>query len=275
MATTRPIRAGRTFAFAGRLIDVVLLGVIALGLLSVLLGRVLPAIGHPVFVVAGPSMVPALPVGAAVALDAVDPAELQVGDVVSLQTGPDRSVFTHRIIRLVDREDGRWIETKGDANPHADPALTPVSAIIGKVGLHIPYAGYLLTLVSTIQGIVLLVSTGLALMLLGWWLDDAAADRRRRAAHRAAAATSAASAAIVAGPASPAVAASLATPIVMPARAATALQPPAPKRRTRKAAAPPPQPVPAAGTVSAAELLRADPDGRRRRRRSELARSRP
>ena len=132
MATTRPIRAGRAFAFAGRLVDLVLLGVIALGLTAVLFGRALPAVGHPVFVVSGPSMVPALPVGTAVALDAVDPARLQVGDVVSLQTGPDRAVFTHRIIRIVDRDDGRWIETKGDANPHPDPARDSLRSLQGR-----------------------------------------------------------------------------------------------------------------------------------------------
>jgi signal peptidase I len=274
MATTRPIRAGRAFAFAGRLVDLVLLGVIALGLTSVLLGRVLPAVGHPVYVVAGPSMVPALPVGAAVALDAVDPATLEVGDIVSLQTGPDRSIFTHRITRIVDREDGRWIETKGDANPHADPSLTPVSAILGRVGLHVPYAGYLLSLVSTIQGVVLLVSSGLTLMLLGWWLDDQATDRRRRAARAVAATGGPATVSHALMPARTIAAvraaldatSSAPTPALMPARAFAA------------AFAAPAMPEPASapiGTISALDLARTDPSGRRRRRRAELARSRP
>jgi signal peptidase len=289
MATTRPIRAGRAFAVAGRLVDLVLLGVITLGLTSVLLGRVLPAIGHPVFVVAGPSMVPAVPVGAAVALDAADPATLRVGDVVTLQTGPDRSIFTHRIIRIVDREDGRWIETKGDANPHADPSLTPVASILGRVGLTVPYAGYLLTLVSTIQGIVLLVSSGLALMLLGWWLDDQASDRRRRAT-RALAPTAvplARTPALMPARAIAAIATASGarpsdTPVVLPARmfaAATAASAEAattvaPAAATGPVATADPAPAPS-GTISAVDLARTDPSGRRRRRRAELARSRP
>jgi signal peptidase len=283
--TTRPIRAGRPFAVAGHLVDLALLAVIAVGLTSVLFGRILPAVGHPVYVVSGPSMLPALPVGTAVALDAVAPERLEVGDVVTLTSGPGRAVFTHRIVRLVDREDGRWIETKGDNNEFADPALTPISQVIGRVGVAVPGVGYLLTLVSTIQGLVLLLGIGATLMALGWFLDDLVLDRRRRAYRAATAMTAAANPLAAFGPMFPALAG---PPIVMPARAALAMHPPAPApkrtRRTKAAAVPAAaEPVaasaeatlPTPGTISAIELLRADPDGRRRRRRADLARSRP
>jgi signal peptidase I len=286
MATTRPIRAGRGFAFAGRLVDLALLGVIALGLTSVLFGRVLPAAGHPAFVVAGPSMVPALPVGTLVVLDAVDPSRLEVGDIVTLKSGSQQAVFTHRILRVVDREDGRWIETKGDANEHIDPSLTPVSAVLGRVGVAVPHLGYLLTLLSTLQGLVLLLGTGATLLVLGWWLDELVVDRRRRASHAVAAA---AAPMMVAGPIvppAPAVA-TPAAPIAMPARAIPAMRSdPEPKRtrgrqraggklRPEPTAAPAEATLPSPGTISAIELLRADPAGHRRRRRSELVRGRP
>jgi signal peptidase len=277
MATTRPIRAGRPFAVAGRLVDLALLGVIALGLTSVLFGRILPAVGHPVFVVAGPSMVPALPVGTAVALDAVDPSRLEVGDIVTLKSGPQQAVFTHRILRIVDRDDGRWIETKGDANEHVDPSLTPATDVIGRVGVAVPYVGYLLTLASTIPGLALLLGAGATLMVLGWWLDDFVLERRRRAYRRATGATPAPA---FMAPTFPAPVLATAGPIVMPARATFAMHPPVATKRRRRAATPPSESIPdaalpAPGTISAIELLRADPGGRRRRRRSELARGRP
>lgn len=278
MSTTRQIRAGRPYAVAGRLVDIALLGVIALGLISVLFGRVLPAVGHPVYVVSGPSMLPALPVGSAVALDVVDTDRLEVGDTVTLTSGPGRAVFTHRIVRIVDREDGRWIETKGDNNERPDPSLTPISQVIGRVGVVAPGVGYLLTLVSTIQGVVLLLAAGGSLMVLGWWLDDLVLDRRRRA-YREAMASAGSSEAVATSAA--------VVPIAMPARAVFAMHPPAPSKRPRRTPkapsaapkAPAPAPVeatlPSPGTISAIELLRADPAGRRRRRRAELARSRP
>ena len=168
----------RRWVVAGRLVDVALLVVVAVGLTSVVLGRVLPALGHPVFVVAGPSMAPAIPVGAAVVLTPVAPGSLAVGDVVSLRSGPEQAVFTHRIIRVADHDGGRWIETKGDANPGPDPSVTSVTAVIGRVDVAIPYAGYALALLSTLSGLLLVLSAGATLLVLGWWLDTAAAARR-------------------------------------------------------------------------------------------------
>jgi signal peptidase I len=181
MTADRPTTAARSLIVLGRVVDLVLLAIVAIGLSSVILGRVLPATGHPVFVVAGPSMSPAIPIGAAVILDTVPTSELVVGDVVSLQSGGQRAVFTHRITRLVDRDGEPWIETKGDANAEKDPSITPASAVIGRVAATVPNAGYLLALMSTPPGVILVLSTGALLIVVGWWLDDLAASRRRTA----------------------------------------------------------------------------------------------
>ncbi len=181
MTADRPTTAARSLIVLGRVVDLVLLAIVAVGLSSVILGRVLPATGHPVFVVAGPSMSPAIPIGAAVVLDTVSEADLGVGDVVSLQSGGQRAVFTHRITRLVDKDGERWIETKGDANAEKDPSITPASAVIGRVAVMVPNAGYLLALMSAPPGVILVLSTGALLIVFGWWLDDVAAARRRTA----------------------------------------------------------------------------------------------
>jgi signal peptidase len=171
----------RPLVVLGRLADLVLIVLILIGLSSVVLGRILPALGHPVFVVGGPSMAPTIPVGAAIVDEIVPPAALAVGDVVSLQSGPDRAIFTHRITRLVDRDGEIWIETKGDANASKDPSITPASGVIGRVAVVIPVAGYALALQSTPPGVVLILSTGTLLIVFGWWIDDMIAARRRAA----------------------------------------------------------------------------------------------
>ena len=182
MAGPRRRADGGSLRAVRLLVDLLLLVVVAIGLGGVVLGRVLPALGSPVLVVAGPSMSPAVPVGAAVVLEPVDPAELAVGDVVSLKSGPARAIFTHRIVRLVPRDDGLWLETKGDANDQPDPSITPASAVIGRVTVALPGAGFALTVLSTPAGVVFILATGVLLITLGWALDDAAHDRRRRAA---------------------------------------------------------------------------------------------
>ena len=161
-------------------VDILLLSVVVIGLAGVALGRILPALGHPVYVVAGPSMEPAIPVGAAVVLASVPSEALRVGDVVSLRSGPSRAVFTHRIVRIVPREDGPWIETRGDANAQPDPAISPTSDVIGRVATVLPLAGYALTVLSAPTGVVFVLSTGALLITLGWWLDGVRPRHRRR-----------------------------------------------------------------------------------------------
>jgi signal peptidase I len=157
-----------------RLLDGLLFALVAVSLGVLVLGRVLPMTGHQALVVAGPSMGTAVPIGAAAILDTVPSSSLAVGDVVSLRSGPERAIFTHRVIRLAERDGTLWLETKGDANPTADPSLTSSDAVLGRVGVVIPYAGYLLTLYSAPSGIVFVVSLGMVLLLLGISLEPRA-----------------------------------------------------------------------------------------------------
>jgi len=160
-----------------RLLDGLLFALVAVSLGVLVLGRVVPLLGHPTLVVAGPSMEPTLPIGAAVVLDQVPPSSLVVGDVVSLRSGAEHAIFTHRIVRLAEQDGVLFIETQGDANAAPDPSLTPAAAVIGRVEVSIPYAGYLLTLYSSVSGILFVLSTGLCLLFLGILLEPTVAER--------------------------------------------------------------------------------------------------
>ena len=160
-----------------RLLDGLLFALVAVSLGILVLGRVVPLLGHPTLVVAGPSMEPTLPIGAAVVLDQVPPSSLAVGDVVSLRSGAERAIFTHRIVRLAEQDGVLYLETQGDANPAPDPSLTPAIDVIGRVAVSIPYAGYLLTLYSSVSGILFVLSTGLGLLLFGILLEPLSARR--------------------------------------------------------------------------------------------------
>ena len=141
-----------------------------LGLLVVLMvsaavfGRILPLTGRTTLVVQGQSMEPAIQLGAAIVAAPVDPAELHVNDIVSMRVGAGRAVVTHRIIRIVEHDGAIWIETKGDANPSADPSIIPATDVIGRVDLVVPDLGYLLALLSTGSGIALAIGLAGALL---------------------------------------------------------------------------------------------------------------
>jgi signal peptidase len=171
------ILAGATTVLR-RIVDIGLLALILVVLFGVLLGKGAPLVGRQSIVIGGSSMEPAIHLGAAIVVQPVDPATLAVGDVVSMQIGPERTTYTHRIVAVVDRADGRWIRTKGDSNPVPDPTLVPVSAIIGRVELNVPFAGYLLALLSIPVGVIFVVGLAATLLAIAWLLESLEPDTR-------------------------------------------------------------------------------------------------
>jgi signal peptidase len=171
--TLRP----RWFATLRRTCDWLLIVLIAVVLFGVVLGRLVPLSGWTTFIIGGGSMEPALPIGAAVLVEPVDPANIRVGDVVSLRSGSQlQSIFTHRVTRIVPREGTIWLETKGDANADVDPSITSTEHVVGRVTATIPYAGFLLALLSVPSGVLLVVLLAAILLTLTWLLESFEVD---------------------------------------------------------------------------------------------------
>ena len=180
---------------ARRTLDALLILVIGLVVATVVVARVIPQLtGGTVFVVGGGSMEPYLPVGAAVVAFPVATEDLRVEQVVSVRVGPQRAVFTHRIIRIVERDDGLWLATQGDANPEPDPSLIRASAVVGRVDWQVPYLGYLVALLGSIPGVAFVVSLS-GFLLAGAWLLETLEDDQRAARRRPATGLAAGSAA--------------------------------------------------------------------------------
>lgn len=105
------------------------------------------------------SMIPAIRPGDLLVVDKVSASELSVGDVVTFRSAESSSTgmsVTHRIIELPGDTNGNTFITKGDANPTADQPLRS-DAIIGKVHLSLPFAGYLLNFLRNPLGLLLII----------------------------------------------------------------------------------------------------------------------
>jgi signal peptidase len=163
-----------------RFLDLLLLALIVAVLLGVLLGKLVPLTGRQTMIVGGSSMEPAIGLGAAIVIKPVEPESLAIGDVVSLRAGDQHAIFTHRIVEVVDRRDGRWIRTKGDANADPDPTLVHASAVIGRTELSIPFAGYLLALLSEPTGVLFLVGLAATILAATWLLESLELERADR-----------------------------------------------------------------------------------------------
>lgn len=163
-----------------RFLDLLLISLVVVVLLGVMLGKLVPLTGRQTMIVGGSSMEPAIGLGAAVVIAPVAAEDLRPGDVVSLRAGSENAIFTHRIVGVVERPDGLWISTKGDANADPDPTLVPASAVIGRSEFSIPFAGYLLALLSIPAGVLFLVGLAATLLASAWLLESLELDEASR-----------------------------------------------------------------------------------------------
>lgn len=190
------------------ILDAALIGLILIALAGAILGRLVPMTGRETLIIGGASMEPEIQLGAAVVIEPVAPEQLAVGDIVSLRSGEGlKSIFTHRITRVISRPDGLWIETKGDANHILDASITPATNVIGRVVLNVPYGGFLLKLLSVPSGVALVICLAGLLVTCTWLVETLEIERRRwprpgarPVAVPAAAGTSGPAAVVQAGP---------------------------------------------------------------------------
>jgi signal peptidase I len=119
------------------------------------------------YVVLTGSMEPAISPGDAVVVDAVDPAAIVAGDVITFERSAANDVpTTHRVVDVVNGDAGLAFVTKGDANEDADAGVVTPDRVVGKVVLTIPFIGYVVQFVNSPTGFVALVVLPLGLLLL-------------------------------------------------------------------------------------------------------------
>lgn len=123
--------------------------VILISIILLLLPTTLPRIaGGDVFEVVSGSMEPEIPVGSVVFVKAAPAESIAEGDIIAFYS--ETTVVTHRVV-MNQTVEGKFI-TKGDANEKED--LNPVNynQLIGKVWLHLPVLGSLLTHITSRLG---------------------------------------------------------------------------------------------------------------------------
>ena len=120
-----------------------------------------------VLVVLSGSMEPSLPTGGLAFVEPVDPAAIQVGDVVTFPVpGNPGALVSHRVTSIEQVSGQPVLLTKGDANVEPDSWRTPASSVKGKVSVSLPYLGHVSQMLRTQWGfVVLLVVPGMLIVL--------------------------------------------------------------------------------------------------------------
>ena len=154
-----------------------LAGTVAL-IALIALPQVLPVLGRQMYVVRGASMEPTIPIGSVVFIHKVDPATVQVGQIVTFQL-PQGTVVTHRVIARNESNGSTTFETKGDANATADSSPLPGNEILGDVELAVPGLGRTIASLSSTAGELMLMFALGGLLLAGWFFDELLVTLRR------------------------------------------------------------------------------------------------
>jgi signal peptidase len=147
------------------------LGIIIVGLafLAALFIFIFPLVSRwEITTVRTGSMEPGIPVGSVVALAPIEAENVEIGDVILHVPPTNTSIrVTHRVIEIINSDQGLSFRTKGDANEDADPYSVPASNVISEVKLCIPYLGYFTNFARSKAGfITLLLIPGILVLFL-------------------------------------------------------------------------------------------------------------
>jgi signal peptidase I len=119
------------------------------------------------FTLIGGSMDPAIKTGSLILVRAVNPEELEPGDIITFRNSSHTKVITHRVI-AVERAGVLRFTTRGDANSANDFAPVFAADVIGKVLVVIPYMGSVIYYSRNYLLHFLLLTVPAVLVLIPW-----------------------------------------------------------------------------------------------------------
>ena len=121
--------------------------------------------GHQLYIVRSNSMSPTFETGSLNIVKRIDPEFIRVDDIITYQRNGEGISTTHRVVEIQQEEPLQFI-TRGDANNTNDPLPVEANAVIGKVVISIPYAGFVLGFAKSKKGMsVLLIIPGILLII--------------------------------------------------------------------------------------------------------------
>ncbi len=131
---------------------------------------VLPgALGFRMYNVLSGSMEPTIPVGGLLYVRTGPPEAVEEEDIIAFYSSvEDGGIIAHRV--LENNVVSGLFHTKGDANEHEDPTPVSYDAYIGNVVFTLPYAGEILTIMTSFYGKIAamcVVLLGVVLNLIG------------------------------------------------------------------------------------------------------------
>jgi len=120
---------------------------------------------YQALVVRSGSMSPTIPTGSIVFYRPVQASQVKIGDVIVFEEpGTANTRVTHRVVAVGNGPNGKYWQTKGDANGAPDDWQVPAVGTGWKAVWHVPVAGYVLFDIQSTYGRLLLLLVPAALL---------------------------------------------------------------------------------------------------------------
>lgn len=120
---------------------------------------------YQALVVRSGSMSPTIPTGSIVFYRPVQASQVKIGDVIVFsEPGVPNTKVTHRVYSVGSDANGKYWQTKGDANGAPDDWQVPAVGTGWKAVWHVPVAGYVLYDIQSRFGRLLLLLVPAALL---------------------------------------------------------------------------------------------------------------
>ncbi|MDD6272700.1 MAG: signal peptidase I [bacterium] len=168
MEEDKTIKKKRLFKKIGQVISytlIVILMIIASFLMLYIITCKIATKKHEIppfglYTIISPSMVPSINVYDVILIKKVETSDLKVGDIITFKSTNNffgNTPITHRIVEILDTEDGIRYEVKGDANAIEDEEKVIPENIYGKVVLRIPSLGKIQFFLTSKKGWIAII----------------------------------------------------------------------------------------------------------------------
>jgi signal peptidase len=122
-------------------------------------GQVASLAGYTPMIVQSDSMLPTFASGDLIFIKTCDPADLEVGDIITFHTiiNNEYALNTHRIESIGDADGVRSYVTKGDNNDISDTNIIADGDIVGRYVGHLAKVGKVMEVLSSSLGFLLII----------------------------------------------------------------------------------------------------------------------
>lgn len=122
--------------------------------------------GWRLLAVGSGSMEPTYPLGSIAVIHPVNVGDIGPGTVIAFVDGAagESRLVAHRVVQVVDRPNGRWLRTQGDANHSPDPRLLAARDVRGRVAWVVPRLGSIARTIGSRVTVALLALAAIALL---------------------------------------------------------------------------------------------------------------